>query len=125
MRLVKIESYNRIYAVGMFEQEFDNIVNEKNNNSRYHKWLRRKLDVLDIAGYKALSDRDFEPLKDTNPKLYSIRYPKSKKNPRVIYAYVDEEAVYLLHTFKETSKKSKSDYQNAIRIALNRLKSVI
>jgi len=105
-------------------EEFDETLNETKAEGRYHSWLRRKLNVLDTFGFKALSDRDFEPLEGTDPKLYAIRYPKSPKNPRVVYAYVDDGVVYLLHTFKETSKKSGSDYRSAIKVATNRLESI-
>ena len=79
-------------------EEFDETLNETKTNGRYHSWLRRKLNVLDASGFRALSDRDFVSLEDTNPKLYAIRYPKSPKNPRIVYAYVDDGMVYLLHT---------------------------
>ena len=121
---MQFEEYNRIYAVEGFGEEFEATLNESNKNGRYHKWLRRKLFVLDELKYGALSDRDFEHLEDTDPKLYAIRYPKSPKNPRVVYAYVDDGNVYLLYTFKETSKNTGSDYRSAIKIAQNRLKLI-
>ena len=124
LQILKLDGFNRIYAVEGFAEEFDKVVSEKKNDGRYHNWLRRKLFVLDDSGYVALSDRDFEPLENSDPKMYAIRYPKSPKNPRVIYAYVDNGEVYLLHTFKETSKKTGSDYRSAIKIAENRLKSI-
>ena len=119
MNKSKFEDYTNIYAVEGFQEEFEETLNEKDTNGRYHKWLRRKLAVLEESGYGGLTDRDFEKLEDTDPKLYAIRYPKSKKNPRVVYAYVDYGEVVLLHTFQE---KSKNDYQSAIRIATNRVK---
>lgn len=124
MGIVKFESYNNIYAVEGFQEEFQATVHEKKPTGRYHSWLRRKLAVLDYSGFSALSDRDFEQLEDCDPKLYAIRYPHSPINPRVIYAYVDNGEVYLLHTFKESSKKSGSDYRSAIKVAQNRLKSI-
>lgn len=124
MQVLKLEGFNKIYIVENFSSEFDKVVSERNTNGRYHKWLRRKLAVLDANGYGVLSDRDFEPLENCDPKLYAIRYPKSPKNPRVVYAYVEDGAVYLLHTFKESSKSSGSDYQAGIRTATNRLKSI-
>ena len=122
--MFKLDTYNKIYAVEGFMEEFDETLNETKADGRYHSWLRRKLNVLDASGFRALSDRDFEPLEDTDPKLYAIRYPKSPKNPRVVYAYVDDGVVYLLHTFKETSKKTGSDYRSAIKVATNRLESI-
>ena len=124
MRLLKLDKYNKIYVVEEFREEFEKTVNEHNVDGRYHRWLRRKLNVLDESGFSALSGRDFEPLENTDPKLYSMRYPKSPKNPRVVYAYIDDGAVYLLHTFKETSKKTGSDYNSAIKVATKRLKLI-
>jgi len=124
LRVLKLDGFDKIYVVDCFGEEFDKVVSEKNVNGRYHKWLRRKLSVLDARGYGALSDRDFEPLEDCDPKLYAIRYPKSPKNPRVVYVYVDDGAVYLLHTFKESSKTSGSDYRSGIKVATNRLKQI-
>lgn len=121
MNKKKFEDYNNIYAVEGFQEEFEKTLKEKNTDGRYHKWLRRKLAVLEESGYGGLMDRDFEKLEDTDPKLYAIRYPNSKKNPRVVYAYVDYGEVILLHTFQE---KSKKDYQSAITIATNMIQSL-
>ena len=107
-----------------FQDEFDETLNETKTDGRYHKWLRRKLSVLDAPRNGVLVDRDFEPLENTHPKMYAIRYPKSPKNPRVIYVYVDNGEVYLLHTFKESSKKTGSDYNSAIKKAKSRLESI-
>lgn len=124
MQIFKLADYRKIYVVEGFEEEFDSVVKETNINGRYHKWLRRKLNVLDARGYGVLQDRDFEPLTGCNPKLYALRYPKSPVNPRVVYVYVGDGAVYLLHTFKESSKNSSSDYRSGIKVATNRLKLI-
>ena len=124
MALIKFDDYRNIYQVEGFQKEFEEVLDETDTNGRYHKWLRRKLSVLEANGYGGLIDRDFEKIEDTNPKLYAIRYPKSKKNPRIVYAYVDNGEVILLHTFLEKSKKTSSDYRAAIKIATNRLKSL-
>ena len=124
MQLIKVDGFNRIYMVEGFQEEFEKTLNETRSEDRYHKWLRLKLYILDAKGLGVLSDRDFEPLEDTHPKMYAIRYPKSPKNPRVIYVYVNNGEVYLLHTFKETSKKTGSDYRSAIIKAKKRLESI-
>ena len=121
MRHSKLEGYRNIYAVDCFQEEFEDVLDETDTNGRYHQWLRRKLSVLDDNRHGLLMDRDFEKLESTDPKLFAIRYPKSKKNSRVIYVYVDSGGVVLLHTFKE---KSKNDYRSAIKTATNRLKSL-
>ena len=124
LQVLKLNGYTNVYMVEGFVEEFEKVVSEKKVTGRYHNWLRRKLNVLDASGYGALSDRDFEPLSGCDPKLYAIRYPKSPKNPRVIYAYVDSGKIYLLHAFRETSKSSGSDYRAGINVATNRLKSI-
>ncbi len=121
MGLLKVDGFNKIYQLEEFQEEFENTVSETKATGRYHKWLRAKLRQLDALGYQACKLRDFEPLVDTNPKLYSIRYPQSPKNTRVLYIYVEESRVYLLHAFNE---KSKSDYEHAIKTATNRVKSL-
>ena len=121
MGLLKVDGFNRIYQLEEFQEEFEDTVSETKTTGRYHEWLRTKLRQLDALGYQACKLRDFEPLTDTDPKLYSIRYPKSPKNTRVLYIYVEGSRVYLLHAFNE---KSKSDYANAIKTATNRIKSL-
>ena len=101
-----------------FEKEFTKITSEKRNKGRYHTWLRQKLSLLDNPN-EQLNPEVFEPLQSTNPKLFSIRYPHSKKNPRIIYISVEISKVYLLHAFKEGKKE---DYNVAIKVAENRAK---
>lgn len=122
LEIEKVGGYERIYQVDCFEKEFLKTTSEKNLNGRYHRWLRQKLYSLDDFINNPLNPEDFEPLQSTNPKLFSIRYPRSKKNPRVLYIYVGKNQVYLLHAFKESKK---SDYVNAIKIAESRAKLFI
>ncbi|MDD6570839.1 MAG: type II toxin-antitoxin system RelE/ParE family toxin [Thermoflexaceae bacterium] len=86
---------------------------------RYQKWLIVSLEKLEEYGEEAIKLNNFEQLTNINPKLYSIRYPKSKLNPRVLYIYLDEGGILLLAAFKE---KSKKDYTRNIELAQKRLK---
>lgn len=122
MDRVKNERFKNIYEVDVFNKEFKKITGETKNDQRYHKWLYRQLKILEDLGMKALMLDSFEPLSNTDPKLYSIRYNKSPLNPRVIYIYANGDEIYLLAAFKESSKKSNSDYNKAIEIAHERLK---
>lgn len=122
LEIEKVDGYKKIYQVEGFQKEFEKTVSEIKPNGRYHKWLRKQLFSLEDHGYDALKFENFEPLSDTNPKLYAIRYPRSKKNPRVIYIYVDDCDVYLLHAFKETKT---SDYNQAVKTAEKRAKLFI
>lgn len=121
LRLKKTSGYDNIYEVDCFQQEFEDVLKEKNNNGRYHKWLRRELSILDELGRRSLQFRDFEYIENTNPKLYAIRYPKSINNPRVIFIFKEGNMVILLNTFKESSKNK---YESAITIAENRLNNL-
>lgn len=125
MELLQSTDYSNIFYVDCFEKEFQKITREdftdKEPYPRYQKWLIGKLAVLNTFGTDALKLRDFEPLNTPNgaPKLYSIRYPKSKLNPRVIYVYYDRSTAILLGAFLE---KNSSDYSRNITKALGRLK---
>ena len=84
------------------------------------KKLLADLAVLDIEKEKAIDLAAFEKL--TNEKdLYSIHRPNSRKNVRIIYTIIDRKIIILLTVFLE---KNKSDYQNAISVAKNRLKQL-
>ena len=84
------------------------------------KKLLADLAVLDIEKEKAIDLAAFEKL--TNEKdLYSIHRPNSRTNVRIIYTIIDRKIIILLTVFLE---KNKSDYQNAISVAKNRLKQL-
>ena len=117
----KADKYQRIYYIGAFFDEFNKIVHEKQGDGQYNKWLKRDLINLDIRGLESLKLKDFEALKETDPKLYCIRYTQSKKNPRVIFFCKDREHYYLLHCFLE---RKSSDYKEAIKTAYERIKFI-
>ena len=121
LELIKTEGFEKIYEVEQFEKEFKKIAKR---DRRYYDWLIAKLSVLEDKGMEALRLESFEPLPRTDPKLYSIRYPHSPLNPRVIYIYAKGDEIYLLTAFKESSKKSNSDYDSAIEVAHKRLKYI-
>lgn len=122
LKIEPVKDFENIYQIDSFEKEFIKTLSEKNVNGRYHKWLRTHLRYLEDLGRKALKLGNFEQLSCTNPNLYAIRYPRSKKNPRVVYIYVDDSQVYLLHVFKESRA---SDYANAIKVAQSRAKLLL
>lgn len=126
MNLYKLERFEHIYAVDCFQKEFIKMTNERLSDEppypRFQRWLISKLSVLDKIGKNAIKLEGFEDLGTSNPKLFSIRYPHSKLNPRVIYAcYMDSEIV-LLTAFKE--ENAKSDYSKAMKRAANRYKTL-
>ena len=119
---ISISGISDVYAVSAIKKEFKKAVNQPWKNSEpypeYQKKLLADLAVLDIE--KAIDLAAFEKL--TNEKdLYSIRRPNSRKNVRIIYTIIDRKIIILLTVFLE---KNKSDYQNAISVAKNRLKQL-
>ncbi len=125
MDIVKNNIFSQIYEVDCFQKEFLEMSDEKYALTppypRYQKWLIGKLCVLEELREEAVRLRDFEVLEGTSPKLYSIRYPKSKQNLRVIYTYLEDGEILLLTAFKE---KSSSDYDRHIRLAKRRIKAL-
>ena len=119
---ISISGISDVYAVSAIKKEFKKAVNQPWKNSEpypeYQKKLLADLAVLDIE--KAIDLAAFEKL--TNEKdLYSIHRPNSRKNIRIIYTIIDRKIIILLTVFLE---KNKSDYQNAISVAKNRLKQL-
>lgn len=125
MEILKNSMFSQIYEVDCFQKEFVEMTKERLAVQppfpRYQKWLIGKLYVLDELKEDAIKLRDFEYLEGTMPKLYAIRYPKSKLNPRVIYACLDEGEILLLTVFKE---KNSSDYNRHIKLAQRRMKEL-
>lgn len=124
MEIRKIKSFSKIYEVDVFQKEFLQAVGEHPANRepfpRYQKWLIAKLRVLEERGASAISLRDFECVtKGKEPKIYSIRYPRSQKNPRVLYVFIEGDLILLLGAFLE---KDRSDYSKNIEKAEKRLK---
>jgi phage-related protein len=125
LEILQTEGFDNIYEVDCFQNEFLGTVTEHPKTAqhipRYQNWLLTKLAILDELGMYALSLPQFEALTNVDPKLYSIRYPKSPKNPRVLYVYVHGRKIILLAAFTE---KNKSDYSNGIERALHRLRQL-
>ena len=122
--IYKFENFEHIYGVDRFEKEFAKMANEKMKGSppysRFQKWLIGRLTILDRMGRDAIRLEGFEKLESENPALFSIRYPHSKLNPRVIYACVSDDDIILLTAFKE--ENARADYRKAIRLAKSRYK---
>ena len=109
---ISISGISDVYAVSAIKKEFKKAVNQPWKNSEpypeYQKKLLADLAVLDIEKEKAID-------------LYSTHRPNSRKNVRIIYTIIDRKIIILLTVFLE---KNKSDYQNAISVAKNRLKQL-
>ena len=126
MNVYKLDKFEHIYAVDCFEKEFSKMTSERLADeppySRFQKWLISKLNVLDKMGKNAIALEGFEDLGSYDPKLFSIRFPHSKLNPRVIYACFMDTEIILLTAFKE--ENAKGDYLKAMRKASKRYKTL-
>ena len=126
MNVYKLDKFEHIYAVDCFEKEFSKMTSERLVDEppypRFQKWLISKLNVLDKMGKNAIALEGFEVLGSYDPKLFSIRFPHSKLNPRVIYACFMDTEIILLTAFKE--ENAKGDYLKAMRKASKRYKTL-
>ena len=85
----------------------------------------KALSNLDEYGFDVLDTENFEKLVGVkDPKIYSIRYSHSPKNPRVLFAYFDGKKVVLLSAMKEESANNNKDYNNVIDKVKNRYKTI-
>ena len=126
MNVYKLDKFEHIYAVDCFEKEFSKMTSERLADEppypRFQKWLISKLNVLDKMGKNAIALEGFEDLGSYDPKLFSIRFPHSKLNPRGIYACFMDTEIILLTAFKE--ENAKGDYLKAMRKASKRYKTL-
>lgn len=120
MEILKLKDYNNIYAVDVFMDEYNALFGKsKSDRVKYLKKLYSNLRILDAEMQKAIQYQQFEKLSDES--LYSIRHV-STVNPRVIFAYIDNNnKVVLLSSCKE---KRRSDYDNALKQAKQRMKQL-
>lgn len=120
MEIIKLKDYKNIYAVDSFSSEYQSLFGKsKGLYNQYLKKLRFNLSILDKEMKKAIQYQQFEQLENSN--LYSIRHV-SVINPRVVYAYIDDDGkVILLSAFKE---KNASDYDRGMKQAEQRLKQL-
>lgn len=109
------------YAISCVKKEFQKAADEfwKDEKpwERYQKKLIKNLAVLEQEKERAIDLQQFEKLSGTD-KLYCIRYPRAKKNIRVIYT-IENDKIILLVAFLE---RGDGDYQKAINVARKRLK---
>lgn len=124
LKKIDINGLNDIYAVDVFEKEFKKAVDESWKSDppwkRYQTKLIKNLVVLDTEKEQAVRLKQFEKLSGTE-ELYSIRYPETNKNFRVIYTVYEENFIILLAAFQE---KNDGDYRRAVAVAGKRLRQL-
>lgn len=118
MKIEKVSDFEHIYMVEVFADEFSNLF-DSSDSKRYKSWLYRTLKNYEEGNLKR--NVHYEPIKGYN-NLYAFRYPHSKLNPRVIYAYINgHNNLILLTAFLE---RKKSDYTIGIERAEQRKKKI-
>lgn len=115
MDILSVEGFEHIFQVDSFAEDlYACIGKDKRTLKSYQKRLRKRLDILEANGKRATNKFQFEYIEKN---LYSIRFPESELNPRVLYAFIlDNNTVILLTAFLE---KNKSDYEFGKRKARN------
>ncbi len=123
MDLLKLDGFQKIYAVDTFNAEYEALYKNSSDYEAYYEKFKFNLGILDNAKnlQVALKHKNIEQLSNTG--LYCIRHV-SNKNPRTIFFYALEDNIYiLLHTFFE--KESKKDYKRAVKSANAILKKLL
>ena len=118
-----MQEYKNLYILDTVFDELRREVFGRRGNAdakRYAEWFARCAQMLDIELEKAVLFPQFEKISGSE-NLYSMRYPKSKKNPRVLYFFLCNGVPVLLYAFLE---KNKSDYTHGIEVAEERAKFV-
>ena len=105
--ILGVDGCSHIFQVDSFDKDFcASIGKDKKMLISYRKRLRRRLKILEDNGKNATNGYQFEFIEEN---LYSIRFPESKLNPRVLYAFIsDDDMIILLTAFLE---KNASDYE--------------
>lgn len=113
------EDFKKVFAVDCFEKEFESLFSPS-DYKRYANWLQRNLRNLDNYGKKAVDGYRIEKLEIKKYDIYSIRYPRSKSNPRVLFFFATEgNDIILLAALLE---KSPSDYNMSVQVAKRRMR---
>lgn len=124
MEILHTEGYEAVYEIDSFKSDFNRMFKkDSGNRKRYLNWLDRRLHLLEELGRYAVETEGFEWLEGSDV-LCCMRYPHSKRNPRIVYVYADGENIILLTAFME---KASQDYKAAIKRserAVERLKEM-
>lgn len=121
MDIIKIDELRKVYRVDVFDKELKKLFNKSlNEYLEYTKYLLGRLRFLEECDYHP-TKAPYEHLKVNGYDLYRIASKSHKKNVRVIYFYKENDDIVLLAAFEE---KNKSDYNNNINNAINRLKDI-
>lgn len=117
-----IEDFNRVYQLSGLDKNLERLFKGDTASFRkYLKHLRAKLIILDSKDIvNALQDKNIELLSGYKEDIYSITYINKKKNPRILFAVIDNRII-LIDAFLE---ERSSDYRNAIDRFIKRIKTL-
>lgn len=117
--LEQLSNFPNICAFDGFLDEFNKNILGKSlvERKRYTAWLQRCLFTLSDYKEAAVQFPHFEKLKGSKNGIYSIRYPHSTKNPRILYFFICAGRPVLLGAFLE---KSSADYNKNLAVAEKR-----
>ena len=105
--------------VPQVEKEIKNLFGKSTKDYKdYLLYLASQLKIVEDAS-DHLTEYPFEQLKTKGADLFRIKSKSKRKNARVIYCYWKDDKIVLLCAFEE---KSSSDYENSIRVAIDRFK---
>lgn len=113
-----------------YEGDLKNILERSGFRDDFSGKYKQRLKYLEEKKERCTQRKAwFEKLRRVN-NLYSMKFDKSQKNIRILFAFVDfdkRKYVVLLHAFeeKDNKKQSKYSYDKAIPIAIKRFKEVM
>ncbi|NSW83208.1 MAG: type II toxin-antitoxin system RelE/ParE family toxin [Syntrophothermus sp.] len=131
VKVVYPEEFRNEYIVAHydFEGELRDIIERSGQKDDFLGKFRQRMLLLESYRNRCILKRDwFEQLKGAGG-LHAMRFGKSQKNIRILFAFVSEgmlEYAVLLHAFEEKNGNTKGShgYRQAIRVARERLKEV-
>lgn len=105
-----------------FIKDIHDIIDHSGHNAEFMKVFRMRLKQLGEYGGKAVIyfPDNFEVLKHETG-MCSMRIKTKNLNVRILYSFIDDSSIILLHGFFKRSKKKVSDYTNHTPIAKQRL----
>ena len=107
--------------VPQFAKELQKLYGKsKKDLDEYKIYLIKNFQIAEWSD-QHLDEDPFELLHDSRVELYSLKSQSKRKNVRVLYFYRVNDTIILLCAFEE---KSKSDYQNEIKVAIDRIKEI-
>ncbi|NLB52891.1 MAG: hypothetical protein GX808_08125 [Syntrophomonadaceae bacterium] len=110
-----------------FENDLRSILEKSGHTGDFLGKYKQRLKLLDDMQKQCVLKNDwFENLRYAND-IYCMKFNKSQKNIRILFAFVGNNCALLLSAFeeKDNKKMSQDSYRKHIPLAQKRLKEVI